>query len=93
MSGKNQRVCRAVIGFLVLLVLAVGAQAAVPQRATPSALALLDAVLPASLRAWLPSPVAAHRASRRALPVKCGITIDPNGGPCPAPHPACAGCG
>jgi hypothetical protein len=74
MSGKNQRVRRTAVGFLVLLVLAVSAQATVLQRAAPAAVELLDQLLPASLRAWLAVP----------LPVKCGGTIDPNGGPCPA---------
>ena len=80
MPGKYQRVRRVAIGILVLLPLAVGAQAAAPQRPAPSAVGFLDAMLPASLRAWLPSPPAARRAPRRALPVKCGIAIDPNGG-------------
>ncbi len=74
MSRKNQQVRRIAVGFLVLLALAVGAQAAVPQRSAPSATDLLDRVLPVSLRAWLAVP----------LPLKCGGTIDPNGGPCPA---------
>jgi hypothetical protein len=79
MSGKNQRVRRSAVGFLVLLVLAVSAQATVLQRAAPVAVELLDRMLPASLRAWLAVP----------LPLKCGIAIDPNGGPCPAAsHPA-----
>jgi len=90
MSRKNQRVRRTTVGFLVLLGLAVGAQAAVPQGAVPSAVEFFSHVLPAGLRAWLPEP-AAHRAPRRPLPLKCGGTIDPNGGPCP--HAACAGCG
>jgi hypothetical protein len=79
MSGKNQRVRRAAVGFLVLLVLAVSAQATVLQRAAPAAVELLDRMLPVSLRAWLAVP----------LPLKCGGTIDPNGDPCPAAsHPA-----
>jgi hypothetical protein len=72
--SRNHRVRRATVGFLVFLGLAAGAQAAAPQRATPSALELFSTVLPASLRAWLAEP----------LPLKCGGTIDPNGGPCPA---------
>jgi hypothetical protein len=91
MSGKNWRFRTVVVGFVVLLVLAVGAQGAVLQRASPFPLDLLDRVLPASLRAWLAPVESARRAPRRSMPVKCGITIDPNGGPCP--HAACAGCG
>jgi hypothetical protein len=91
MSRKNHRVRRATVGFLVLLGLAVGAQAAVPQRVTPSAVEFFNAILPAGLRAWLPSPpAAAHRAPRRPLPLKCGGTIDPDGH---CSHAACAGCG
>jgi hypothetical protein len=92
MPGKNQRVRKTVVGFVVLLVLGVGAQAAVPQRLSPAAVGLLERFIPVSLRLWLPAQETAHRAHRRALPLKCGGTIDPNGGPCP-PHAACAGCG
>ncbi len=74
MSGKNQRVRRVAVGFLVLLGLAVSAQATVLERAAPAAVELLDRMLPVSLRAWLAVP----------LPLKCGGTIDPNGGLCPA---------
>jgi hypothetical protein len=82
MSGKNPRFRTVVAGFVVLLVLAVGAQGAVLQRQSLVTVDLLDRILPTSLRAWL-APV---ESAGRALPVKCGITIDPNGGPCP--HPA-----
>jgi hypothetical protein len=74
MPGKNQRVRRVAVGFLVLLGLAVSAQATVLERGAPAAVELLDRMLPMSLRAWLAVP----------LQLKCGITIDPNGGPCPA---------
>jgi hypothetical protein len=86
MSGKNPRFRTVVAGFVVLLVLAGGAQGAVLQRASPVTVDLLDRILPASLRAWLAPVESAGRAPGRAMPVKCGITIDPNGGPCP--HPA-----
>jgi hypothetical protein len=90
MSGKNQRIRTAAVGLVILLGLALSAQGAMLNRASPMTVELLDR-LPGSLRAWLAGGVVAHRAPRRAMPLKCGITIDPNGAPCP--HAACVGCG